>query len=160
MDVPWGHAEGPPWARKWQGITVPWDHSLDEVDESMSRVGIIIFKSLQVSSYFAARRGSLAPSQRNAQTPRKHVSPQVVDKAIELQAAANIFVDMRDLMRKMMVTITSDPTPDSLMSALDSVVCSLHCCDVKKDTEELDVKRDPAPTYSSRAHSRARSRSF
>ena len=60
MDVPWGHAEGPPWARKWQGITVPWDHSLDEVDESMSRVGIIIFKSLQVSSYFAARRGSLA----------------------------------------------------------------------------------------------------
>ena len=87
-------------------------------------------------------------------------SLQDVGRIIELQAAANRAVDIQGLMKKMMETITSDPTPDSLMSALDSVVCSLHCCDVKKDTEELDVKRTPAPTYSSRAHSRARSRSF
>ena len=155
--------DGPPWARKYQGMALPWDYSLGKVGGSMSNVKIIIGKSLQVSSDCPCRGlagHSRAPSQRIAQTPRKHVSPQIVDKAIELQAAANIFVDMRDLMRKMMVTITSDPTPDSLLSALDSVVSSLHCCDVTKDTEVLDVKREPAPTYSSRAHSRARSRSF
>ena len=87
-------------------------------------------------------------------------SLQDAGKIIELQAAANRAVDIQGLMKKMMETITSDPTPDSLMSALDSVVCSLHCCDVTEDTEVLDVKREPAPTYSSRAHSRARSRSF
>ena len=52
--------DGPPWARKYQDSTLPWDCSLAEVDESMSTVGMIIYKSLQVSSYFAARRGSLA----------------------------------------------------------------------------------------------------
>ena len=81
------------------------------------------------------------------------------DFIIDEQIGKNIYIDIRDIMRKMMVTNTSrESAPDSLMSALDSVVCSLHCCDVTKDTEELDVKRDPAPTYS--AHSRARSRSF
>ena len=87
-------------------------------------------------------------------------SLQDVGKIIELQAAANRAVDIQGLMKKMMETITSDPTPDSLMSALDSVVAAMHSCDVTKDTEVLDVKREPAPTYSSRAHSRARSRSF
>jgi len=52
-------AEGPPWARKYQGITLPWDCSLAEVDESMSTVGLIICKSLEVSSYCHCR-GSLA----------------------------------------------------------------------------------------------------
>ena len=53
-------AEGPPWARKYQGMAVPWDHSLGEVDLTMSKVGIIIGECRKVSSYFAARRGSLA----------------------------------------------------------------------------------------------------
>ena len=87
-------------------------------------------------------------------------SLQDVRKIIDLQVAANRAVDIQGLMKKMMETITSDPTPDSLMSALDSVVAAMHSCDVTKDTEVLDVKREPAPTYSSRAHSRARSRSF
>ena len=51
--------DGPPWAREYQGITLPWDCSLAEVDESMSTVGLIIYKSLQVSSYCSCR-GSLA----------------------------------------------------------------------------------------------------
>ena len=153
--------DGPPWARKYQGITLPWDCSLAEVDESMSTVGMIIFKSLEVSSYFAAVAGhSRAPSQKYVMTQPDLSIRKNFDFIIDEQIGKNIYIDIRDIMRKMMVTITSDPTPDSLMSALDSVVCSLHCCDVKKDTEELDVKRDPAPTYSSRAHSRARSRSF
>ena len=62
--------DGPPWARKYQGITLPWDCSLDEVDESMSTVGMIIFKSLEVSSYFAAVAGhsrALAENCANAE---------------------------------------------------------------------------------------------
>ena len=89
------------------------------------------------------------------------VSLEDVGKVIDLQAAANVLKDIGDCMRQMLVTNSRHKsTPGSLMSALDCVVCSLHCRDVVKDTEVLDVKREPAPTYSSRAHSRARSRSF
>ena len=104
---------------------------------------------------------SRAPSQKYVMTQPDLSIRKNFDFIIDEQIGKNIYIDIRDIMRKMMVTNTSrESAPDSLMSALDSVVCSLHCCDVKKDTEELDVKRDPAPTYSSRAHSRARSRSF
>mmetsp|Transcript_18732 Transcript_18732/g.48962 ORF Transcript_18732/g.48962 Transcript_18732/m.48962 type:complete len:144 (-) Transcript_18732:84-515(-) len=139
--------DGPPWARKYQGITLPWDCSLAEVDESMSTVGFIIYKSLQ----------------RIAQTPRKHVSPQIVDKAIELKAAENILVDMQDLMRKMMVTITSDPTPDSLMPALDSAFAAINYGDIGPGDYSLQhnvVLHISWPTRTSSSLSRARSRSF
>ena len=41
-------------------MAVPWDYSLFKVDNSMTNVKIIIFQSLKVSSYFAARRWSAA----------------------------------------------------------------------------------------------------
>ena len=104
---------------------------------------------------------SRAPSQKYVMTQPDLSITKNFGFIIDEQIGKNIYIDIRDIMRKMLVTNSSyESAPDSLMSALDSVVCSLHCCDVKKDTEELDVKRDPAPTYSSRAHSRARSRSF
>ena len=103
------------------------------------------------------------PSQRIAQTPRKHVSPQIVDKAIELKAAENILVDMQDLMRKMMVTITSDPTPDSLMSALDSAFAAINYGDIGPGDYSIQdnvVLHISWPARASSSLSRARSRSF
>ena len=51
--------DGPPWARKYQGMALPWDYSLGKVVGSMANVKIIIGKSLQVSSDCPCR-GSLA----------------------------------------------------------------------------------------------------
>ena len=66
-------------------------------------------------------------------------------------------------MRKMMVTITSDPTPDSLLSALDSAFASMHCCDKVLADYSLQVNvvlHVSWPARASSSLSRARSRSF
>ena len=67
-------AEGLPWARKYQGITLPWSCSLDEVDESMSTVGIIIMESLHVSSICRSPRVTRARPRRESRKRRENMS--------------------------------------------------------------------------------------
>ena len=105
---------------------------------------------------------SRAPSQKFVATQPDLSIKKNFDFIINEQIGSCIYVDICDTMRKMMATITSDPTPDSLLSALDSAFASIHCCDkVPADYSLQDVVLHVNwPARASSSLSRARSRSF